>query len=131
RVLRGQDPPHGIPPLPEGAEAVRRGTAPPRGPPRGDRAGRRRPAVVGRSAAGAQAVTGRVPIRRALVSVFDKTGLLDLARALSEAGAEIISSGGTAKELRDAGIEVREVSDVTGFPEMLDGRVKTLHPRIH
>jgi phosphoribosylaminoimidazolecarboxamide formyltransferase/IMP cyclohydrolase len=73
----------------------------------------------------------RVPIRRALVSVYDKSGLLDLARALSETGTEIVSSGGTAKALRDAGIDAVEVSDVTGFPEMLDGRVKTLHPRIH
>jgi len=76
-------------------------------------------------------MTDRIPIRRALVSVFDKDGLLDLARALSEAGAEIVSSGGTAKAIADAGIDVREVSEVTGFPEMLDGRVKTLHPRIH
>jgi phosphoribosylaminoimidazolecarboxamide formyltransferase/IMP cyclohydrolase len=76
-------------------------------------------------------MTDRIPIRRALISVFDKTDLLDLARALREAGAEIVSSGGTAKALRDEGIKVAEVSDVTGFPEMLDGRVKTLHPRIH
>ena len=76
-------------------------------------------------------MSDRVPVRRALISVFDKTGLLALARALSESGAEIVSSGGTAKAIRDAGIEVQEVSDVTGFPEMLDGRVKTLHPRIH
>ena len=76
-------------------------------------------------------MTDRVPIRRALVSVYDKTGLADLARALAESGAEIISSGGTAKTLREAGLDVREVSEVTGFPEMLDGRVKTLHPRIH
>ena len=76
-------------------------------------------------------MSDRTPIRRALISVYDKTGLLDLAHTLAETGAEIISSGGTAKALSDAGIDVREVSDVTGFPEMLDGRVKTLHPRIH
>jgi phosphoribosylaminoimidazolecarboxamide formyltransferase/IMP cyclohydrolase len=72
-----------------------------------------------------------VKVRRALLSVYDKTGLLDLARALSETGAEIVASGNTAQTLRDAGIDVVDVSDVTGFPEMLDGRVKTLHPRLH
>ncbi len=70
-------------------------------------------------------------IRRALISVSDKTGIVDFARALKTLGVEIISTGGTAKTLRDAGIEVLEVSDVTGFPEMMDGRVKTLHPLIH
>jgi phosphoribosylaminoimidazolecarboxamide formyltransferase/IMP cyclohydrolase len=70
-------------------------------------------------------------IRRALISVSDKTGIVDFARALKEFDIEIISTGGTAKDLRDAGIEVRDVSDVTGFPEMMDGRVKTLHPKIH
>jgi phosphoribosylaminoimidazolecarboxamide formyltransferase / IMP cyclohydrolase len=70
-------------------------------------------------------------IRRALISVSDKTGIVDFARELKEFGVEIISTGGTAKTLRDAGIEVRDVSDVTGFPEMMDGRVKTLHPHIH
>jgi phosphoribosylaminoimidazolecarboxamide formyltransferase/IMP cyclohydrolase len=70
-------------------------------------------------------------IRRALLSVSDKTGLVDFARALQGFGVEILSTGGTAKALREAGVEVRDVSDVTGFPEMLDGRVKTLHPRIH
>ena len=70
-------------------------------------------------------------IRRALLSVSDKTGLVDFARALREFGVELLSTGGTAKALRAAGLEVRDVSDVTGFPEMLDGRVKTLHPRIH
>ncbi len=70
-------------------------------------------------------------IRRALLSVSDKTGLVDFARALRGFGVEILSTGGTAKALREAGIEVRDVSDVTGFPEMMDGRVKTLHPRIH
>jgi phosphoribosylaminoimidazolecarboxamide formyltransferase/IMP cyclohydrolase len=70
-------------------------------------------------------------IRRALISVSDKTGIVDFARALKEFDVEIISTGGTAKALRDAGIEVRDVSDVTGFPEMMDGRIKTLHPKIH
>src|SRR5688572_12890156 len=70
-------------------------------------------------------------IRRALISVSDKTGIVDLARELSGFNVEIISTGGTAKTLRDAGITVRDVSDVTGFPEMMDGRVKTLHPRVH
>lgn len=73
----------------------------------------------------------RRPIRRALLSVFDKTGIVDLARTLAEQGAEIVSTGSTASTIRDAGIEVTEVETVTGFPEMLDGRVKTLHPRVH
>jgi phosphoribosylaminoimidazolecarboxamide formyltransferase/IMP cyclohydrolase len=70
-------------------------------------------------------------IRRALLSVSDKTGLIEFARALRRFEVELLSTGGTAKALREAGIEVRDVSEVTGFPEMLDGRVKTLHPRIH
>lgn len=70
-------------------------------------------------------------IRRALVSVSDKTGLIDLARVLSEFGVELISTGGTRKALADAGLAVRDISEVTGFPEILDGRVKTLHPRVH
>ncbi len=70
-------------------------------------------------------------IRRALVSVSDKTGIVEFARELKRFEVEIISTGGTAKALREAGIEVRDISDVTGFPEMMDGRVKTLHPRIH
>ena len=70
-------------------------------------------------------------IRRALISVSDKTGIVDFARELQTFGVEIISTGGTAKALRDASIDVRDVSDVTGFPEMMDGRVKTLHPKIH
>jgi phosphoribosylaminoimidazolecarboxamide formyltransferase/IMP cyclohydrolase len=72
-----------------------------------------------------------VPVRRALLSVSDKTGLIDLGKALSARGIELLSTGGTAKALRDAGLEVRDVSDVTGFPEMMDGRVKTLHPMVH
>ena len=70
-------------------------------------------------------------IQRALVSVYDKTNLLEIANALAQRGVEILSTGGTARHLRDAGIEILDVSDYTGFPEMLDGRVKTLHPKIH
>jgi phosphoribosylaminoimidazolecarboxamide formyltransferase/IMP cyclohydrolase len=70
-------------------------------------------------------------IRRALISVSDKTGIVDFARELSNFNVEIISTGGTAKSLRDAGIAVRDISEITGFPEMMDGRVKTLHPRVH
>ncbi|GHA80513.1 bifunctional phosphoribosylaminoimidazolecarboxamide formyltransferase/IMP cyclohydrolase [Cognatilysobacter bugurensis] len=72
-----------------------------------------------------------VTLRRALLSVSDKTGLLDLARALHRHGVDLVSTGGTAKALREAGLPVRDVSDVTGFPEMMDGRVKTLHPLVH
>lgn len=71
------------------------------------------------------------PIRRALFSVSDKTGLVEFGRFLHERGVEILSTGGTAKALRDAGLPVKDVSDYTGFPEMLDGRVKTLHPLVH
>jgi phosphoribosylaminoimidazolecarboxamide formyltransferase/IMP cyclohydrolase len=70
-------------------------------------------------------------IRRALLSVTDKTGLVDFARALASFGVELVSTGGTSKALRDAGLTVRDISDLTGFPEMLDGRVKTLHPKVH
>jgi len=70
-------------------------------------------------------------IRRALLSVSDKTGLVEFGRFLSSKGVEILSTGGTARTLRDAGVDVIEVSDYTGFPEMLDGRVKTLHPKVH
>jgi phosphoribosylaminoimidazolecarboxamide formyltransferase/IMP cyclohydrolase len=70
-------------------------------------------------------------IKRALLSVSDKTGLIDFARALSGAGVELLSTGGTAKAIRDAGLPVKDVSEFTGFPEMLDGRVKTLHPKVH
>ncbi|MGX5358573.1 bifunctional phosphoribosylaminoimidazolecarboxamide formyltransferase/IMP cyclohydrolase [Kocuria sp. KH4] len=73
----------------------------------------------------------RVPIRRALVSVYDKTGLDDLARGLHEAGVAIVSTGSTARRIAEAGVPVTEVSEVTGFQECLDGRVKTLHPRVH
>jgi phosphoribosylaminoimidazolecarboxamide formyltransferase / IMP cyclohydrolase len=76
-------------------------------------------------------MTNLVPIGRALISVSDKSGLLDLARALHAQGVELISTGGTSGMLRTAGLPVRDVSDVTGFPEMMDGRVKTLHPAVH
>ena len=72
-----------------------------------------------------------VRIQRAILSVTDKTGLIDFARKLSALGIELISTGGTAKLLRDSGIAVRDISELTGFPEMLDGRVKTLHPKVH
>ena len=72
-----------------------------------------------------------IQIKRALVSVYDKTGLDELARALGEAGVEIVSTGSTAKRIADAGVAVTEVADLTGFPEVLGGRVKTLHPRVH
>ncbi|KUH92694.1 bifunctional phosphoribosylaminoimidazolecarboxamide formyltransferase/IMP cyclohydrolase [Mycobacterium sp. IS-3022] len=74
---------------------------------------------------------GKRPIRRALVSVYDKTGLAELARGLHEAGVAIVSTGSTAKTIAAAGVPVTPVEDVTGFPEVLDGRVKTLHPRVH
>ncbi len=70
-------------------------------------------------------------VRRALLSVHDKTGVVDFARGLAGLGVEIVSTGGTARLLRESGVPVRDVAEVTGFPEMLDGRVKTLHPRIH
>ena len=76
-------------------------------------------------------VLDRVPIRRALISVYNKTGLTELAQGLSAAGVSIVSTGSTAKQIAAAGIEVTEVSEVTGFAECLDGRVKTLHPRVH
>ncbi|MEO0939319.1 MAG: bifunctional phosphoribosylaminoimidazolecarboxamide formyltransferase/IMP cyclohydrolase [Pseudomonadota bacterium] len=75
--------------------------------------------------------TDLYPIRRALISVSDKTGLIPFAQALAGHGVELLSTGGTAAALRSAGLEVKDVSDVTGFPEMMDGRVKTLHPVVH
>ncbi|MFC7676692.1 bifunctional phosphoribosylaminoimidazolecarboxamide formyltransferase/IMP cyclohydrolase [Mycolicibacterium sp. GCM10028919] len=74
---------------------------------------------------------GRRPVRRALISVYDKTGLADLARGLHDAGVTIVSTGSTAKTIAASGVPVTPVEDVTGFPEVLDGRVKTLHPRVH
>ena len=72
-----------------------------------------------------------VTIKRALLSVSDKTGLVELGQALARHNVELVSTGGTAKALRDAGLAVRDVADLTGFPEMMDGRVKTLHPKVH
>jgi phosphoribosylaminoimidazolecarboxamide formyltransferase/IMP cyclohydrolase len=76
-------------------------------------------------------MSGFKPVQRALLSVTDKTGLAEFARVLSGFGVELVSTGGTAKLLRDEGLTVRDISDLTGFPEMLDGRVKTLHPKVH
>ena len=73
----------------------------------------------------------RAPLKRALLSVSDKTGLVEAARVLVEAGVELISTGGTRKAIADAGLPVKDISDLTGFPEMMDGRVKTLHPIVH
>src|SRR5262249_22836711 len=71
------------------------------------------------------------PIRRALLSVSDKTGIVELAKVLAGFGAELISTGHTRKSLTDVGLKVTDIADVTGFPEMLGGRVKTLHPKVH
>src|SRR3954451_19502725 len=76
-------------------------------------------------------MTDRVPVRRALISLSDKSGLDALASGLARHGVEIVSTGGTAAKLRELGGEVRDISDLTGFPEMMDGRVKTLHPKVH
>lgn len=72
-----------------------------------------------------------IPIKRALISVTDKSGIDTLAKELSEMRVEIVSTGGTAKTIRAAGVPVKDISELTGFPEMMDGRVKTLHPRVH
>src|SRR5215510_14423806 len=71
------------------------------------------------------------PVTRALLSVSDKSGLIEFARALAIHGVELISTGGTAKAISEAGLKVKDVSELTGFPEMMDGRVKTLHPKVH
>src|SRR4029453_3298381 len=76
-------------------------------------------------------MTDLVPVRRALISLSDKSGLDELAAGLTRHGVEIVSTGGTAAKLREIGAEVRDISDLTGFPEMMDGRVKTLHPKVH
>ena len=82
-----------------------------------------------------RAVPGNVPervvIRRALISVSDKAGLVERARKLSALGVDLVSTGGTSKALKEAGLVVRDVADLTGFPEIMDGRVKTLHPKVH
>src|ERR671932_2758329 len=74
---------------------------------------------------------GDVRVRRALLSVSDKTGVVEFARGLADLGVELVSTGGTAAALRDAGLEVRAIEDFTGFPEIMGGRVKTLHPRLY
>src|SRR4051794_5774252 len=76
-------------------------------------------------------MTDLVPVRRALISLSDKTGLPELAAGLARHGIEVVSTGGTAAKLRELGSSVRDISDLTGFPEMMDGRVKTLHPKVH
>lgn len=76
-------------------------------------------------------MTDIIPVRRALLSVSDKNGILELATALAARGVDLVSTGGTAKALREAGLDVRDVAELTGFPEMMDGRVKTLHPAVH
>src|SRR6185295_5239603 len=90
---------------------------------------------AGRSGAPAKlkgpSMTDLVPVRRALISLSDKTGLEELAAGLAKHGVEIVSTGGTAAKLRDFGASPRDISEVTGFPEMMDGRVKTLHPKVH
>src|SRR5215213_1375810 len=72
-----------------------------------------------------------IPIKRALLSVFDKSGMADFAKELARLGVELVSTGGTHKLIADTGVAVRDISDLTGFPEMMDGRVKTLHPKVH
>src|SRR5688572_11435182 len=74
---------------------------------------------------------GDVRVRRALLSVSDKRGIVDFARGLADLGIELVSTGGTARELADAGLEVRAIEDFTGFPEIMGGRVKTLHPKLY
>src|SRR5215213_10797288 len=76
-------------------------------------------------------MTDLVPVRRALISLSDKSGLQVLAAGLAKHAVEIVSTGGTAAKMRELGAEVRDISDLTGFPEMMDGRVKTLHPKVH
>ncbi|HEY2217243.1 MAG TPA: bifunctional phosphoribosylaminoimidazolecarboxamide formyltransferase/IMP cyclohydrolase, partial [Solirubrobacteraceae bacterium] len=90
-----------------------------------------RQSITGRGTGIEPAQPGEVRVRRALLSVSDKAGLVDFARGLEELGVELVSTGGTARELSGAGIATREIEDFTGFPEMMDGRVKTLHPRLY
>ena len=78
-----------------------------------------------------KSVPDRIAIKRALISVSDKAGLIERAKKLAAAGVDLVSTGGTSKALKDAGLKVRDVADLTGFPEMMDGRVKTLHPKVH
>ena len=79
----------------------------------------------------ANQTASQTKIKRAILSVTDKTGLVEFARKLAGLGVELISTGGTAKLLRESGVGVKDISELTGFPEMLDGRVKTLHPKVH
>ena len=90
-----------------------------------------RQSITGRETGIERAAPGEVRVRRALLSVSDKAGIVDFARGLDELGVEIVSTGGTARELAGAGIQAREIEDFTGFPEMMDGRLKTLHPRLY
>jgi phosphoribosylaminoimidazolecarboxamide formyltransferase/IMP cyclohydrolase len=76
-------------------------------------------------------MSSSVPVRRALISVSDKTGIVEFASALASRDIELVSTGGTAAALKTAGLSVKDVSDLTNFPEMMDGRVKTLHPGVH
>jgi len=73
----------------------------------------------------------KIKIQRAVVSVSNKAGVIEFAQGLAEMGVEMISTGGTARALKEAGVQVKDVSEITGFPEMMDGRVKTLHPKVH
>jgi phosphoribosylaminoimidazolecarboxamide formyltransferase/IMP cyclohydrolase len=90
-----------------------------------------RESILGRGAGVERSEPGEVRVRRALLSVSDKAGIVDFARGLEELGVELVSTGGTARELTGAGVTAREIEDFTGFPEMMDGRVKTLHPRLY
>jgi phosphoribosylaminoimidazolecarboxamide formyltransferase/IMP cyclohydrolase len=90
-----------------------------------------RQSITGRETGIERAAPGEVRLRRALLSVSDKAGIIDFARGLEGLGVEIVSTGGTARELTGAGIQAREIEDFTGFPEMMDGRLKTLHPRLY
>ncbi len=87
--------------------------------------------MIGRAAGVERAAPGEVRVRRALLSVSEKEGIVDFARGLVELGVEIVSTGGTSRELAAAGIAARPIEDFTGFPEIMDGRVKTLHPRLY
>src|ERR1700742_3603272 len=90
-----------------------------------------RESITPRGAGVERANAGEVRVRRALLSVSDKSGLVDFGRGLERLGVELVSTGGTARELDGAGVATREIEDFTGFPEMMDGRVKTLHPRLY
>src|SRR3954462_12874391 len=88
-------------------------------------------AGIFRGAMDAMVQPGEVRVQRALLSVTDKTGIVDFARGLQELGVELISTGGTAAALREAGLQVRSIESFTGFPEIMGGRVKTLHPKLY